>query len=69
MRYIFSCTKCSEVFEISCSIKELPGMIKTCPSCHSSLVKRVYGKIPVIYKGNGFYNTDNRTVKGGKNVE
>ena len=69
MKYIFSCLKCNEVFEISCSIKDLPGMKKTCPACHSNLVKRVYGKVPIIYRGGGFYNTDNKTGEGGKDAE
>ena len=60
MRYVFSCSKCGTVFEISCSIKELPGMRKSCPSCHSHVVSRVYRKVPVIYKAKGFYNTDNK---------
>ena len=56
MKYSYRCPTCG-VFTIEQSIKDDP--ILECPTCAGE-VKRIIGKnINVIYKGSGFYSTDN----------
>jgi hypothetical protein len=38
--------------------------IQVCPEC-SGQVRRVFHAVRVIFKGSGFYVTDNRQISGG----
>jgi len=54
--YRYKCDKCSYVFEKVQRMADKP--IRKCPKCSSS-VKRVIGAgAGIIFKGNGFYQTD-----------
>jgi len=59
--YEYNCTRCGKI-EILQSITDKPREI--CPVCHTGkLTKLIPGSVGVIFKGRGFYKTDNRKEK------
>jgi len=58
--YEYECSLCHYHFERKQRFDEEPVAI--CPKCQGK-ARRVLHSIPVIFKGSGFYVTDNR--KGG----
>jgi len=58
--YEYECSLCQHHFERKQRFDEEP--IAICPKCQGK-ARRVLHSIPVIFKGSGFYITDNR--KGG----
>ena len=61
--YEYECSHCNHVFERKQGFDDEP--IAECPVC-AARARRVFRSVPVIYKGNGFYSTDNRGVSNGK---
>jgi putative FmdB family regulatory protein len=59
-RYDYKCNSCNIVTELLLSINDLLEEQK-CNKCNNTVL-RVYSPIPAIFKGSGFYKTDN----GGK---
>lgn len=55
--YEYKCEECGIVFERFQHFSEEP--LTTCPECHGS-VRRIIHSVRVIFKGSGFYVTDNR---------
>lgn len=55
--YVYQCNTCGMTFERRQSITEEP--LQDCPECEGQ-VHRVIQPIGVIFKGSGFYVTDNR---------
>ncbi len=62
--YVYQCTDCGVRFEATQSFHDAP--LTTCPECNGS-VYRVIGSTGVIFKGSGFYVTDNRKSGGNGN--
>ncbi len=60
--YEYECTKCRRHFERHQRITDAP--IETCPECGGQ-VRRVFYPVGVIFKGSGFYVTDNRRGSNG----
>ena len=60
-RYEYKCKKCNETFDVIHGINET---LKTCSSCGGEL-RRVFHPVGVIFKGSGFYTTDNRINNDG----
>ena len=60
--YEYECTKCRRHFERQQRITDAP--IQTCPECGGQ-VRRVFYPVGVIFKGSGFYVTDNRRGSNG----
>lgn len=58
--YEYECGLCRCRFELKQKFDEEP--VAVCPECRGK-ARRVLRAIPVIFKGSGFYVTDNR--KGG----
>ncbi len=56
--YEYECTKCGHTFEAFQSIKADP--LSSCPKCRGKVRRLIGGGIGVIFKGSGFYSTDNR---------
>ncbi|MBM04062.1 MAG: FmdB family transcriptional regulator [Chloroflexi bacterium] len=54
-KYDYKCTVCNHMFEISQSFSSEP--ISDCPEC-SSLAKRQFQVVPIVFKGSGFYVND-----------
>jgi putative FmdB family regulatory protein len=56
--YEYECTKCGHTFEAIQSMMDKP--LSRCPRCRSSLRRLINGGMAVIFKGSGFYSTDNK---------
>ena len=55
--YVYECDKCGVRFERKQQMSEDP--VSVCPEC-SGHVHRVFQPVGIIFKGSGFYVTDNR---------
>ena len=56
--YEYECTKCGHTFEALQNMSDKP--ISRCPKCKSSVRRLIHGGLGVIFKGSGFYSTDNK---------
>ncbi|MGI6755621.1 MAG: FmdB family zinc ribbon protein [Atopobiaceae bacterium] len=56
-RYEYQCTNCGTTFEVEHPMTEHPEV--TCPSCGSK-AERVFTPSGIVFKGSGFYNTDQK---------
>jgi putative FmdB family regulatory protein len=56
--YEYECTKCGHTFEAFQSIMDKP--LSRCPECKSAVRRVINGGLGVIFKGSGFYSTDNK---------
>lgn len=54
--YEYECTKCSSRFELKRHFGENSGAV--CPDCKGE-ARRVFSPVPILFKGTGFYVTDN----------
>lgn len=59
--YEYKCEKCGNIFEVFQKITDDP--VKTCPECGGKVYRLISGGVGIIFKGNGFYVTDNKTNK------
>ena len=59
--YEYKCTKCSHQFELKRSFGE--DSSAPCPICEGE-GRRLFSPVPIIFKGSGFYVTDNRAKNG-----
>ena len=55
--YDYECLANGHVFEVRQKVIEVGNA--SCPSC-SSDSRRVFHSVPILFKGSGFYSTDNR---------
>lgn len=62
--YQYRCTDCSAEHEVVQRFTDDP--LTDCPVCDGNL-RKVYSAVGVVFKGSGFYATDNRT-KGKANA-
>lgn len=53
----YECKKCSFRFELKRSFHD--GSQTICPRCQGE-THRIFSPVPIIFKGSGFYVTDNR---------
>jgi len=56
--YDYVCKDCGYQFEMFQSMKEKP--LSTCPACGKDVKRLIGGGLGVIFKGSGFYSTDNK---------
>ena len=56
--YQYACTECEHAFEQFQSFSE--DSLTECPECSGQL-RKVFNAVGVVFKGSGFYRTDNRT--------
>ncbi|HEX6246914.1 MAG TPA: FmdB family zinc ribbon protein [Nocardioidaceae bacterium] len=56
--YQYACTECDHAFEQFQSFTE--DSLTTCPQCEGRL-RKVFNAVGVVFKGSGFYRTDNRS--------
>ena len=59
--YEYECCQCDYHFEQKQSFDEEP--VAACPRCRGKS-RRVLQSVPIIFKGSGFYVTDNRKGSG-----
>ena len=60
--YQYLCPKCNCKFELRQSFSD--ESIVTCPKCQNG-ARRLFSPVPIIFKGPGFYSTDNRKSDTG----
>jgi putative FmdB family regulatory protein len=56
--YEYACRSCGEHLEAVQSFSDPP--LTKCPRCGGEL-RKVFGNIGIVFKGSGFYKTDNRS--------
>ena len=56
--YEYECMHCGHVFEEFQSISDEP--LKECPQCKKEVRRLISAGMGIIFKGSGFYVTDNR---------
>lgn len=56
--YEYECTKCGVRFERRQSFSDEP--VRVCPECGGE-VQRLIQPVGIVFKGSGFYVTDNRS--------
>ena len=56
--YEYACKKCGEHVEVVQSFSDDP--LTTCPNCGAKQLRKVFGTVGIVFKGNGFYKTDSR---------
>jgi len=61
--YDYVCRACGEHLDVVQSFKDVP--LTTCPACGGEL-RKVYGNVGIVFKGNGFYKNDSRTTAKGR---
>lgn len=59
--YDYKCDTCAHMFEHFQSMHEAP--LESCPQCGSKVRRLLGGGAGIIFKGSGFYVTDNRKDK------
>lgn len=55
--YSYRCNECGHEFDIRQKFSDDP--LTECPRCHGD-IRRVVNSVGVLFKGSGFYVTDNR---------
>jgi putative FmdB family regulatory protein len=65
-RYDYSCAICGENFEKNLSYNSNPSAV-VCPRGHTN-VRRVYSAPSIVFKGSGWYATDQKSSGKGKAV-
>jgi putative FmdB family regulatory protein len=61
--YEYSCLQCGDRLEVVQSFRDDP--LTECPSCDGSL-RKVFSAVGIVFKGSGFYKTDNRSGSKAK---
>ena len=64
--YKYRCNKCGHEFEARQRMSDKP--LSECPVCGGG-VRRVVGSVGIVFKGSGFYVTDNRSSNGKGRVQ
>lgn len=59
--YTYRCNACGNQFEVRQRISEPP--VSECPVC-GGMPRRVVSQVGIVFKGSGFYVTDNRGSSG-----
>jgi putative FmdB family regulatory protein len=54
--YEYKCKACDLKFEVKRGFSEAPGA--NCPECQCQ-AQRIFSPVPIVFKGLGFYVTDN----------
>ncbi|MDY7026870.1 MAG: FmdB family zinc ribbon protein [Spirochaetota bacterium] len=62
--YDYECTECGHTFEYFQSMSDEP--LSVCPNCGGKVKRLIGGGMGIIFKGSGFYVTDNRGKSSSK---
>lgn len=60
--YTYQCDNCGIRFDQFQHFSEAPLTI--CPECGEQALRKVYQPVGIVFKGKGFYATDNRSPSG-----
>ncbi|SHG57532.1 FmdB family zinc ribbon protein [Streptoalloteichus hindustanus] len=61
--YAYACTQCDHRFEAVQSFTD--AALTECPECSGKL-RKLFNAVGIVFKGSGFYRTDNRSSSSGK---
>ena len=64
--YKYRCKECGHEFEVRQRMSD--KSLTECPVCGGT-VRRVVGSVGIVFKGSGFYVTDNRNANGKGRVK
>ena len=59
--YTYHCNSCEHEFDQHQSFSDDP--LESCPNCQAQALHKVYKPARVVFKGSGYYVTDNRSSK------
>ena len=65
--YEYRCTNCEEHLEVVQSFSDEP--LTKCPNCGKKTLRKVFSPVGIVFKGSGFYKTDNRRGSGGSKTK
>jgi len=60
--YTYRCENCGVQFDRRQKFDDEP--LKICPECQTETLRKVYLPVGIVFKGSGFYATDNRSPSG-----
>lgn len=60
--YTYRCESCGVQFDRRQKFSDEP--LKICPECQTETLRKVYLPVGIVFKGSGFYSTDNRSPSG-----
>ena len=60
--YTYRCESCGVQFDRRQKYSDEP--LKVCPECQTEPLRKVYLPVGIVFKGSGFYATDNRSPSG-----
>ena len=63
--YTYRCDNCGTQLDVQQKFSDAP--LKLCPNCATKGLQRVYKPVGIVFKGSGFYATDNRSPSGRLN--
>ncbi|MFC1996673.1 FmdB family zinc ribbon protein [Chloroflexota bacterium] len=63
--YTYRCENCDVQFERRQKFSDDP--LIRCPECNKNSLRKVYLPVGIVFKGSGFYATDNRSPSGSRN--
>jgi putative FmdB family regulatory protein len=61
--YEYRCNACGEHLEVVQSFSDEP--LQECPHCGKKALRKVFSPVGIVFKGSGFYKTDNRSSGKG----
>lgn len=60
--YTYRCENCGIQFDRHQKFSDDP--LTLCPECEEEALRKVYQPVGIVFKGSGFYATDNRSPSG-----
>jgi len=60
--YAYRCDHCGVQFDRQQSFADEP--LQICPECGEPALRKLYQPVGIVFKGKGFYSTDNRSPSG-----
>jgi len=60
--YTYRCKHCGVQFDTRQSFQD--DALTVCPECGKEALNKVYQPVGIVFKGSGFYSTDNRSPSG-----
>lgn len=62
--YTYRCENCGVQFDRKQHFDDEP--LRICPECATETLRKVYLPVGIVFKGSGFYSTDNRSASGSE---
>ena len=62
--YTYQCDNCGVRFERQQKFSDTP--LVRCPECQKKALRKIYTPVGIVFKGSGFYATDNRSPSGSQ---